>query len=589
VVSIAILLGLAILVFIIMWEKDKMTTAVDIPPVVQRDRFAVVRRLYFYLIALASFVTALFAVDGLLQILDFTWFDSRDAGVTAGSSSYLREMIAWNGSMLLVATPIFLIHWGYMQRQQGDLEEQQAALRKLFLYGASAVSTVFALVNGYNLLYEVGLLALGAPVVESAIWPSGWFHVAGMTAVGWGLGSYFYALARRDSDFGQEVTLAGTVRRLYKTAAGLAALLLILYNLSGLLEVGIEWLVQQFSSQLTVGSPRGQIAGGIAGVMVGAILARINWRRWQAVQARFPAETRTALRRFYLYVGVVVGAVATLAPAADMLNQLLRILFGAWYTTPIDWANLFTRNLTVIPIGLIIWIWFGRQLQEEEAIAGESLEGATIRRLYYYVVAATGLVLTWIGLQELVLAGLNVLLAPPSVEVAGDRTVWAAPLANGLSLLAFGAPVWSYHWRAGEQVARQDTPEGARERASGPRKVYLYGVALVGSLLILYFLASVVYQLLLLAIGDPDASLQTVWFAEQLASTLIAGGLWAMHLLAIRADMRMGSDTAAGAIDIEERYTALQERVTQLQAALAAAQADLIEFETSHPERFEPR
>ena len=81
----------------------------------------------------------------------------------------------------------------------------------------------------------------------------------------------------------------------------------------------------------------------------------------------------------------------------------------------------------------------------------------------------------------------------------------ASQLANGLSLIAVGAPVWSLHWRTAQRAAVQDNETGRAERASWPRRLYLYGIALVGALLILFELARVVYRLLLWALGDPNA------------------------------------------------------------------------------------
>ena len=106
-----------------------------------------------------------------------------------------------------------------------------------------------------------------------------------------------------------------------------------------------------------------------------------------------PEEGQSALRRFYLYVAVVVGALTVLLPLAEVgafvALGVLRLL-GMDDTQLLD---SFATTLAATPIGLFVWRWHWRYLQQEAATYGESAQGATIRRLYYYAVALTGLVL----------------------------------------------------------------------------------------------------------------------------------------------------------------------------------------------------
>ncbi len=75
------------------------------------------------------------------------------------------------------------------------------------------------------------------------------------------------------------------------------------------------------------------------------------------------------------------------------------------------------------------------------------------------------------------------------------------------------------------------------------RKIYLYGVALIGALIILFQLAQVIYRLLLVLMGDDTGSLFSTETAHQLADCLVAGAIWAVHLLAIRSDARLEQAT----------------------------------------------
>ena len=150
--------------------------------------------------------------------------------------------------------------------------------------------------------------------------------------------------------------------------------------------------------------------------------------------------------------------------------------------------------------------------------------------------AGVGLVLTWVGAVQLLNALLDVLLrSAPGAFGA----IWHEPLANGVSLLAVGLPVWAMHWRAVQRVARSQDAAGTAERSALFRRIYLYGFALVSALFVLFELSQVVYRLLLWLLGDTDGALNAMTVADELANAAVAALLWTVHLLAIRGDMQM--------------------------------------------------
>nr|HMN30993.1 DUF5671 domain-containing protein [Caldilineaceae bacterium] len=264
----------------------------------------------------------------------------------------------------------------------------------------------------------------------------------------------------------------------------------------------------------------------------------------------------------------------TLIPAAMLLYQLLRLLLGSATATWSALPDQLSESLPYLPAGLVAWFWYWRFLSAEAAEYGESAEGATVRRLYYYTVAATGLGMLWFGAVNVLQAIFDLLL----VSDAGSR-FWVELLATGLSLLIVGAPVWSVHWRTAQTLARRPDLVGAQERSSLPRRVYLYGVALAGALLILFHLAQVVYRLLLLLLGEPQADLFSAATVNDLARSVIAAGLWVVHVLAIRGDAQMGTvESALPALTVTEQRALLETRIQQLQSELAAAQAALDEL-----------
>jgi hypothetical protein len=536
-----------------------------------------VRRLYFYGMALISLIAMLIAADNLLRVLDENWLGraAENALYAIDAASYVRDAIAGNGGLLLVATPIFLLHWAAIQRRR-EPEELRAGMRKFFLYGAALVAVGYSVFNAYNLLQGIAQLAFGMPVAQSLIWPAGWLHDLAMMVLAWALLNYLLGVAANDGDLGQEVGIAGTWRRLFQTAAGLFGLWLVIVGSMGLIETLLRLAFGAAGWGLSVSWWRPLLGDHVAQLLLGSFLLRLNWVRWQSLAVAHPQEAQSALRRFYLYVTVVGGALAVLLPLTELLRVLLLLLLGAMERTDPLLLDALTTALAGAPVGLLIWRWHWRYLQQEAATYGESAEGALIRRLYYYAVALTGLVLLWFGAVDVVQVGLDWLTG--QAAIVGDR-IWVYPLAAGLSRLAVAAPIWAYHWQRVQQVARREDATGQAERASGPRKVYLYGVALAGGLVILYYLAQVAYRLLLLLLGDPGASFAGAGPAGDLARSAIAAAIWIVHVMAIRRDGQMGAD----AVEIEtplavapdERRAILEARINLLQMELDAARAEL--------------
>jgi hypothetical protein len=135
-------------------------------------------------------------------------------------------------------------------------------------------------------------------------------------------------------------------------------------------------------------------------------------------------------------------------------------------------------------------------------------------------------------------------------------------------------------------VARREDEVGRAERASGPRTVYLYGVALAGGLIILYYLAQVAYRVLLLLLGDPTASLSGAGLAGDLARSVIAAAIWAVHVMAIRRDSQMGAEPVVEApapVALDERRAIIEARINLLEMELSAARAELASLSQGEP------
>ena len=183
------------------------------------NRLSAIRRLYVYVVAFVSLVVGLTGAAALLDTLSRLWLDTFGAGL-AGTPGFARA-VASSAGLLLVATPIFLVHWSLAQRHRAEPDERDSVLRKLFLYAATALSVSLLLVNVYWLVEGLMGLALGAPARESSILPAGWLAWTATAAINGALVLYWYRMLRADGDYGVERRGARIVRQIFLALAGL--------------------------------------------------------------------------------------------------------------------------------------------------------------------------------------------------------------------------------------------------------------------------------------------------------------------------------------------------------------------------------
>ena len=539
------------------------------------DRGATVRRVYLYLVSLISYIAALFGLDGVLRTLADVWLGNQGGLYTINSAGYLREQLARTAGILVIATVVFLLHWAFIQRRRTQPGEATAALRKLFFYVALGFTIGFALVNSYTLITGIADLAFGLPLDQSGIWPNEWLHLAAIILASLTLMVYLRTVLQADGDYGAETNRAARLwRKLYLLVACLAGLTLILWGTTNLLNALLQSLFDQLSSvlSLTGGLPQSW-SSSIAQILLGALLLRAHWREWQSITQSSPAELASSVRRLYLYAAVIISAAFALMGSASLLNAILLRIFG---NNNDSWFDLLQQNrlsVAAIAPGIIAWRWYWRQLHSESKLFGESQEADTIRRIYYYAVAAAGLALLWVGAGALVQVILDWLFRG---DLLG-RGRWGGTLGSGLGLLEVGETIWSLQWQEVQPIARQADETGAIERGSLPRRIYLYGVALIGALVILYFVAQVLYRLFLMLLGEPNAAFFSAQTADEVARSLIAAAIWGVHMLALRTDITMGGQAPTAQRADQRRQ--IESRIMRLEQELAAAKEELQKFD----------
>jgi len=501
-----------------------------------------IRRLYLYLVALLSWLAALAGVSAVGRELARSWVNGEPLAtlLTGRAAPWL--------SLALVALLLWAIHWFLIGRLSRPLTmagaaERGAAIRKAYLYVGQAVALAAA-VGQAALVVDDGLRrALGeAPTVLRA-WPTWHVSLAAGVIVALVFWGSLRWVALRDGDLGAEVGAAASWRRAYFYAVAFAGAALVTIGaaecIRAVLRLAGDTLMA--SAGLT-GGWRGSLAWSGTALLVGAALAALAWSRanrltWDAPELELNALGRVSVLR----VGALWGAAATLASLAYLLEHGLLIALGQPMGGLFSfWQDVLITPLAYLPVGLVAWVWFSRRLRGGATRGGERPTAATVRRIAGYLASAVALGVFWFGLTELLRL---VIIAAIGLQPAGQTPLlWARErFAQAAALVVVAAPAWWAFWWPAQVRARAEGPDGRAERASIVRQFYLYGVALAAAVIVLFTLASTVYQLLGRAASGLEGLLAAL--VEAAAAAVVATFWWIAHIFVIRGDVRWQTAT----------------------------------------------
>ncbi len=296
----------------------------------------------------------------------------------------------------------------------------------------------------------------------------------------------------------------GTVRRLYLYVVTLVALTM---SAAGVVFIA-SFVIESIFVGGEVSASTTRQALGLSMTVVGLPLWWLHWRLINRHIVELPVETRSVVRKLFIYLVLAISAILAVQAAIEALNFVFR-------TTDFDgypWA------------AMIVWggVWaFHWRLETAEGQA--TPETLAVRRVYLYVVTGFTLVMAAAGLGQLVNLVLreayDALVSPPVVASTGlsdEQT------RRALILLLVAGPVWAAHWM---YFARDDDE-------SVLRQLYLYGLAQFVPFVTVFVAAVVTLnQTLVWAIGAPEdaASEHFRFLVETLTFAIVAGGVLAYH------------------------------------------------------------
>ncbi len=489
------------------------------------------RRLYLYVVSLTSVLISLHGILRLAQSL------------LAGTAD--RNVVAFNVALLVVALPVYVFHWFLAQRAvTSGQDHAHSAARKFYLYAVLLVTVLVAGFHAHVLLERLFLAATGAtgwPVRAQIGSPLAAVLVAGLF---W---AYHRYLAKRDCLIGAETEPGAIWSRIYLYATAAIGLALFAVGFAELLRALLHSLIPPAGN--TPLALDLHLARDAASLLVGGA----GWvSHWVWAQRRFRsglAEQRSVVRKVFLYLVVLAAAIAALTSTALLLRDFLRLLLGTPNPGNTLLLDRLTWPVTFIVEGTMFWVYHWRVLQIDIGQTSEAPHQARLRRLYYYLVAGAGLALVAWGFAHL----LGALIAAGAFWVQqtwGGNFVYQfsadwfrEQVSLNAAMLIVGTPVWVWHWRVTDRLARRpDDPAGVEERRSVLRKAYIYLALFAAAVILLIQPAQFVYRLLNVLLGAPMSHDFWDQIAGEVSNSLVAALLWAYHWLALRRDRQLGEE-----------------------------------------------
>lgn len=275
------------------------------------------------------------------------------------------------------------------------------------------------------------------------------------------------------------------------------------------------------------------------------------WHWWGALLKR---DARTTMWFTYVFlIGITAAMVATIVPLAGLLFLTLQWWFGDPGAAS---AAEHFRDVPAIAGFLVVGaaVWGYHRAVLREAIPSEDAPWSQPERIYRYVAATAGLVTLAAGLTVLIAVALDA-MTPRGASLIRGEDWWRDSLVLGVTLVLVGAPLWSRYWI---QAQQESVERGALERTSLPRRVFIFAVFGLASLVAIIDLTMILYTLfedILEGTLSAEVIRDTRW---SIALVLVAGAVGVHYWLALREDQAAGeADEAAVAPALPVRARAV--------------------------------
>jgi hypothetical protein len=497
---------------------------------------AVTRRVYLYGIALVALGMLVAGLSGLLQVVLERLAAAVVGQPTTVGADLLRGRVSFAGALAAIGLLAWGIHWGLADRppRRGGAEgavERRAAIRKLFLYLALFLGGLVLLLAGRALLTDLALALFGR-LTASSVLAGAVVHPLAVVLVGGAFWAYYARVAAHDRRAAPEVGAGATLRRWCVYSLSFVGLLVLLFAAADLLRALWEAAAVSPGAATSGDWLAVAVASALGGAGAGLALWSASWS-WSTAWLERPAasdpESRSVLRKVYLYLVLAVAVAWTVWNVGRVLYELLRAALLPERLAGGGWGLLHAVGApvaTALVFGLA-WAYHARVVGREAARVGEPRRQATIRWFYGYLVALVGLVVLAVGLGGTLSTLLDLLVQPAAVR---PTRWWEERISLFATLVAVGLPIWVAYWG---RLQREASDPLARE--SLVRRIYLFLVFGVAVLTLLGSGAFTLYQVIRLALGEPWSAAATSELLAAASAAAVAGLFLAYHLRVFRA------------------------------------------------------
>ena len=493
-----------------------------------------IRRLYVYLVAFISIEVVVWGLVGLLRsVLNNT--------VSGGADALARAL-----ALILVGVPIFLIHWLWAQRAAAqDEEEKTAALRAVFFY-AILLATLIPVVQNLLSFIDRALIqgvGLGVERAFSAFRTQTLADNLVAIIMNGVVAAYFWNVQRSEWATLPDKENFTEVRRLYRYLWMLYGLLMTVFGAQQVLRFLF------YIPGDVLGEPgREIVVNGVALLVVGTPVWVYSWRLIQASLVD-PAEMGSTLRLGILYLLALGGVITVMTAAFMVMNAIITWLLGADWTFR-DFIQQIGGPISIgVPLGLV-WAYYGYWLNRHMEAIGDRVRQAGMKRLYNYILAFIGLVVTFIGVAALFSFIIDMVTG--SGLLMSDST--RGTLATSISSLLVGLPLWLVMWRPMQTEALAQGEMGDHARRSVLRKAYLYLVIFASVIGGMGTAVGLVYQLISVLLEGVTGSNFANEVLNLMQLLFLSAVVLIYHLNVLRMD---GASTADSLAEKQSGYAVL--------------------------------
>jgi Leucine-rich repeat (LRR) protein len=263
--------------------------------------------------------------------------------------------------------PVWLL---VQSRVRSQADEQRSLLRKVYLYGAVFAGAAIALFSLAAWLQMLITIAFGDPVPPAAVLARDMTDALVTALLGALVWAFHARVLAADARLPSEAPRQTSIRRLYDYLVAVISLTAWVVGVALALQTYITIVMNWYPLNNTdVRFWHGQLAWGVAMMVVGLPVWLRAWRRVQSVATAFgtmgQAERNATLRRVFLFGTALVSALVVLVNLANAAYQGLALMLGESADNDIPFR--ITMSLSWALVVSVPWLYHLRAIQRDGA------------------------------------------------------------------------------------------------------------------------------------------------------------------------------------------------------------------------------